>query len=77
MTKREPIVKHEEQREETLTIDSVATQMLSKQELIDIINRTFPDSQVYPTSKIAVLTETKMRNGIKMQTITLGMPLQN
>ena len=71
--KREPI----RAVEEKLTIDSVTTQTFTKQELIEAINKTFPDTQVYPNSKIATLTETKLRDRTKMQTITLGLFLQH
>lgn len=71
-TQREPI----RLVDEKLTIDAVTTHTLTKQELLNAINRTFPDTQVYPTSKIAVVTETKLRDGTKKQQVSLGLWLE-
>lgn len=73
--KRQPI---QSQRfpEDSLTIDSVHSNQLTKPQLVEAINRTFPDDKISPTSKVATVVTTKMRTGEKRQTLILGLELK-
>lgn len=68
--KRQPI---QSQRfpEDSLTIDAISTN-----QLVEAINRTFPDEKISQTSKIATVVTTKMRTGEKRQTLILGLELE-
>lgn len=73
--KRQPI---QSQRfpEDSLTIDAVSTNQLTKSQLVEAINMTFPDEKISQTSKIATVVTTKMRTGEKRQTLILGLELE-
>ena len=73
--KRQPI---QSQRfpEDSLTIDSVSTNQLTKSQLVEAINRTFLEDKISQTSKVATIVTTKMRTGEKRQTLILGLELK-
>lgn len=73
--KRQPI---QSQRfpEDSLTIDSVSTNQLTKSQLVESVNRTFPEDKISQTSKVATIVTTKMRTGEKRQTLILGLELK-
>ena len=73
--KRQPI---QSQRfpEDSLTIDSVSTNQLTKSQLVESVNRTFPEDKISQTSKLATIVTTKMRTGEKRQTLILGLELK-
>lgn len=74
--KRQPIQQSQGYHEDSLTIDSVSTNQLTKSQLVEAINRTFPDDCLSETSKIATVISTKMRTGEKRQTVVLGLELK-
>lgn len=76
--KRKPITAGNSQmNSDRLTIDAASQYTMTKQQMIDAINKTFPDKECAGTNKIAIITETKMRDGRTMQTITFGIPLDH
>lgn len=58
------------------TIDRVTTQTVTLDELIRALTKTFPSKYTSSTSKVAVVTETKLRDGTTQQTVTFGKRLQ-
>ena len=62
---------HNPEREKT--IDSVTTRTVTMEEFTNALLKAF--SPLSPTSKIAVVTETKMRDGVTNQTVTFGRKL--
>lgn len=74
--KRQPIQLPQRHPEDSLTIDSVSTNQLTKSQLVEAINRTFPGSLLSETNKIATVVTTKMRTGEKRQTVILGLELK-
>lgn len=61
---------------DSLTMDSISTNQMTKSQLIEAINNTFPDNKISPTSKIATVITTRMRTGEKRQTLVLGLELK-
>lgn len=61
--------------DEEKIIDSVSTRAVTMKEFTNALFRTFSPNDMSPTSKTAVITETKMRDGTKQQTVTFGKPL--
>ena len=53
-------------------IESVTHTRCSKRELLDIIERNFPDDEVGTICQIAEITTTEMTDGTKMQSICFG-----
>lgn len=53
-------------------IDSVKHINLTKKDMLELINRTFPDEEVGNFGQIAQLTITEMTDGTKMQSICFG-----
>lgn len=50
-------------------IEIVTNDKLTKRELIDAINKTFPDDEIGDQGIIAYISTTEMTDGTKMQTI--------
>ena len=57
-------------------IEIVTTDKLTKRELIDAINKTFPDDEIGDQGIIAYISTTEMTDGTKMQTICFGKILE-
>lgn len=57
-------------------IETVVHTALTKRELIDLINESFPDEEVGNHGQIAQLTTTTMSDGTKMQNICFGKILK-
>lgn len=53
-------------------IDSVKHINLTKKDMLELINKTFPDEEVGNFGQIAQLTITEMTDGTKMQSICFG-----
>ena len=53
-------------------IDSVKHINLTKKDMLELINKTFPDEEVGNLGQIAQLTITEMTDGTKMQSICFG-----
>lgn len=53
-------------------IDSVKHINLTKKDILELINKTFPDEEVGDFGQIAQLTITEMTDGTKMQSICFG-----
>lgn len=53
-------------------IDSVKHISLTKNDMIELINKTFPDEEVGKFGQIVQLTITEMTDGTKMQSICFG-----
>ncbi len=53
-------------------IDSVKHINLTKKDMLELINKTFPDEEVGDFGQIAQLTITEMTDGTKMQSICFG-----
>ena len=53
-------------------IDSVKHINLTKNDMIELINKTFPDEEVDKFGQIVQLTITEMTDGTKMQSICFG-----
>lgn len=53
-------------------IEIVTNDKLTKRELIDAINKTFPDDEIGDQGIIAYISTTEMTDGTKMQTICFG-----
>lgn len=54
----------------------VTNDKLTKRELIDAINKTFPDDEIGDQGIIAYISTTEMTDGTKMQTICFGKILE-
>ena len=57
-------------------IEIVTNDKLTKRELIDAINKTFPDDEIGDQGIIAYISTTEMTDGTKMQTICFGKILE-
>lgn len=57
-------------------IEIVTNDKLTKRELIDAINKTFPDDEIGDQGIIAYISTTEMTDGTKMQTIYFGKILE-
>ena len=57
-------------------IEIVTNDKLTKRELIDAINKTFPDDEIGDQGIIAYISTTEMTDGTKMQTISFGKILE-
>lgn len=57
-------------------IETVIHTALTKKELIELINKTFPDEEVGDYGQIAQVSTTTMSNGIKMQNVCFGKILE-
>ena len=57
-------------------IETVVHTALTKRELIESINKSFPDEEVGNNGQIAQLTTTIMSDGTKMQNICFGKILK-
>lgn len=57
-------------------IEIVTNDKLTKKELIDAINKTFPDDEIGDQGIIAYISTTEMTDGTKMQTICFGKILE-
>lgn len=53
-------------------IESVCHTQLTKKEVLELINKTFPDEEVGNHGQIAQVTTTEMTDGTKMQSICFG-----
>ena len=53
-------------------IDSVYHTRLTKKEILELIDKTFPDEEVGNHGQVAQLTTTEMSDGTKMQSICFG-----
>lgn len=53
-------------------IDSVKHINLTKKDMLELINKTFPDEEVGDFGQIVQLTITEMTDGTKMQSICFG-----
>lgn len=53
-------------------IDKVEHINLTKKDMLELINKTFPDEEVGNFGQIAQLTITEMTDGTKMQSICFG-----
>ena len=56
-------------------IETVVHTALTKRELIDLINKSFPDEEVGDHGQIAQVETTIMTDGTKMQSICFGKQL--
>ena len=56
-------------------IETVVHTALTKRELIDLINKSFPDDEVGNYGQIAQVETTIMTDGTKMQSICFGKQL--
>jgi hypothetical protein len=57
-------------------IEIVTNDKLTKRELIDAINKTFPDDEIGDQGIIVYISTTEMTDGTKMQTICFGKILE-
>ena len=57
-------------------IETVVHMALTKRELIDLINKSFPDEEVGNHGQIAQLSTTTMSDGTKMQNVCFGKILK-
>ena len=57
-------------------IETVVHTALTKRELIDAINKTFPDDEIGDQGIIAYISTTEMTDGTKMQAICFGKILE-
>ena len=57
-------------------IEIVTNDKLTKRELIEVINKTFPDDEIGDKGIIAYISTTEMTDGTKMQTICFGKILE-
>lgn len=57
-------------------IETVVHIALTKRELIELINKSFPDEEVGNYGQIAQLTTTTMSDGTKMQDVCFGKILK-
>ena len=57
-------------------IEIVTNDKVTKRELIDAINKTFPDDEIGDQGIIAYISTTEMTDGTKMQTICFGKILE-
>ena len=57
-------------------IETVVHTALTKRELIDLINKSFPDEEVGNHGQIAQLSTTTMSDGTKMQNVCFGKILK-
>ena len=57
-------------------IETVVHTALTKRELIDLINKSFPDEEVGNYGQIAQLSTTTMSDGTKMQNVCFGKILK-
>lgn len=64
------------QMENRNVIETVIHTSLTKRELIDLINKSFPDEEVGNHGQIAQLSTTTMSDGTKMQNVCFGKILK-
>ena len=57
-------------------IETVVHTALTKRELIDLTNKSFPDEEVGNYGQIAQLSTTTMSDGTKMQNVCFGKILK-
>lgn len=57
-------------------IETVAHKAMTKQEIIDAINKTFPDDAVGGYGQIAQVITTTMTDGTVMQSVCFGKVLE-
>lgn len=57
-------------------IETVVHMALTKRELIDLINKSFPDEEVGNHGQIAQFSTTTMSDGTKMQNVCFGKILK-
>lgn len=53
-------------------IDNMQHTSLTKKEILELIDKTFPDEEVGNHGQIAQVTTTEMSDGTKMQSICFG-----
>lgn len=53
-------------------IDNISHTQLTKKEVLELIDKTFPDEEVGNHGQIAQVTTTEMSDGTKMQSICFG-----
>ena len=53
-------------------IDNIQYTSLTKKEILELIDKTFPDEEVGNHGQIAQVTTTEMSDGTKMQSICFG-----
>jgi hypothetical protein len=53
-------------------IDNIQHTSLTKKEVLELIDKTFPDEEVGNHGQIAQVTTTEMSDGSKMQSICFG-----
>ena len=53
-------------------IDNIQHTSLTKKEILELIDKTFPDEEVGNHGQIAQVTTTEMSDGTKMQSICFG-----
>ena len=53
-------------------MESVQHTQLTKKEVLELINKTFPDEEVGNHGQIAQVTTTEMTDGTRMQSICFG-----
>lgn len=53
-------------------IDNMQYTSLTKKEVLELIDKTFPDEEVGNHGQIAQITTTEMSDGTKMQSICFG-----
>lgn len=57
-------------------IDNMRHTSLTKKEVLELIDKTFPDEEVGNHGQIAQVTTTEMSDGTKMQSICFGKMLE-
>ena len=57
-------------------IECATSTQLTKEQLIDLIHKTFPDAEVGSHGKIVTVTTTELTDGRKMQTVCFGKFLE-
>lgn len=62
-------IKYTEKRN---VIDKVQHNSLTKKELLELIDKTFPDEEVGNHGQIVQITTTEMTDGMKMQSVCFG-----
>ena len=62
--------------ENSTVMDTVVQTALTKKELIDLNNKSFPDEEVGNHGQIAQLSTTTMSDGTKMQNVCFGKILK-
>lgn len=58
-------------------IEMVTNDKLTKRELIEVINKTFPDDEIGDKGIIAYISTTEMTDGTLMQSVCFGKILES